>query len=89
MLPHEITRVGLEARDLNAKDRITLQSRVNVMYINGESEEKILAYVSAFKREFRLDLNATEGMGPRFVNYLARAGWTITLIALVVHYAER
>lgn len=84
-----LCRIGMEARDLKINDRITLQARVNVKIINGEPEDRILAYVAAYKREFALDLSATEGIGPRFVNALSRMGWTLTLIALVAHYANR
>lgn len=83
-----LCHVGMEARNLAMKDRISLQARVNVKIINGEPEEKILAYVQAYKRDFSLDISATEGIGPRFVNALSRMGWSLTLLALVVHYAS-
>jgi hypothetical protein len=82
-----LCRVGMEARDLSLKDRITLQARINVKYINGEPEEKIRAYAEAYKREFSLDLSATEGIGAAFVRDLARMGWVIPLLSLVFHYA--
>lgn len=83
-----LCRAGMEARDLSLKDRISLQARVNVKIINGEPEEKILEYISAWKREFGTDLTATEGIGARFVDILARMGWVLTLLALVVHNAR-
>jgi hypothetical protein len=82
-----LCRIGVEARELTMKDRISLQARVNVKIINGESEEKILAYVQAYKREFSIDLSAMEGLGLRFTDALCRMGWILTLILLAAHYA--
>jgi hypothetical protein len=84
-----LCRIGMEARDLAMKDRISLQARVNTLMINGESEERILAYIEAYKREFSLDLSATDGIGTRFIDALSRMGYGVTLLVLVEHYAIR
>ena len=87
MNAQDICRIGTEARCLSMRDREALQSRVNVMYINGESEEKILAYAEKYKAEFALDLSATVGIGEKFVRELGRMGWILLLLVLVAHYA--
>jgi hypothetical protein len=84
-----LCRIGMEARDLAMKDRISLQARVNVKIINGESEERIMAYAQSYKREFSLDLSSTEGIGSKLVRNLARMGWIFPLLAMAVHYATR
>lgn len=83
-----LCRIGLDSRGLSLKDRISLQSKVNVMLTNGKSEPEIMAYVESYRREFYLDLSATEGIGAAFMQNLARAGWILPLFALVVHYAR-
>ena len=83
-----LCRIGLDARGLSLKDRISLQSRVNVMLTNGKSEAEIMAYVESYRREFYLDLSVTEGLGTAFMQNLARAGWILPLIALAVHHAR-
>lgn len=75
-------RHGIEARELTASDRVTLQTRVQIMKINGESEQRIAAYAKAFRSEFKKDIPL---IGREFCNMLGRMGYLITLTFVAVH----
>lgn len=84
-----LCRIGLEARGMSNKDRITLQARVNTMIVNGRSEGEIRNYARSFTGEFEKDVSKAEGVGASLVKSLARMGWMLAFVSMVAANAAQ
>jgi hypothetical protein len=75
---------GMENRNLSRKDRISLLSRSQVMYINGASEAEIQEFAQAFSAP---RVQSFPIVGPEFSQLMGALGYLSVLILLSFHLA--
>lgn len=74
---------GIDNKELSAKDRLSLLSRSQVMYINGKSIEEIKAYA----REYSAPrVQSFPSVGPEFSQLMGALGYLSVLIAFSFHW---
>ena len=77
---------GMENRNLSRKDRISLLSRTQVMYINGASEAEIQEFAQAFSAP---RVQSFPSIGPEFSQLMGALGYLSVLLLLSFHLVIR
>ena len=75
---------GIDNKELSAKDRLSLLSRSQVMYINGASMAEIEKFADNFSGPRVQDLPK---IGRDFSQFMGTAGFLSVLLFLIIHLA--
>ncbi len=75
---------GIDNKALSMKDRISLLSRSQVMYINGASEAEIREFAHKFSAP---RVQSFPSVGPEFSQLMGALGYVSVLLLLSIHWA--
>ena len=75
---------NLDNRNLSLKDRVSLLSRAQVMYINGKSEAEIRQFAKTFAEPREMEFPK---IGREFSKYMGALGYLSVLLCLSIHWA--
>lgn len=75
---------NLDNKNLSFKDRVSLLSRAQVMYINGKSETEIRQFAKSFAEPQEIEFPK---IGREFSQLMGTLGYSLGLVAMAAHLA--